>query len=355
MRVDVKQLSAAMDFASRYVGTQTSNVLLGWGWDKLKVRGTDLEKVVDIVLHWEGTEETAKLSIPPKIATSILKTMSGVVELSTNEYGLRIQSDTDDFEIRSVDESVNFYTNVEGNTIKIGADMLARGIKNVVYAIAEKSFSVPLTGVLFWSNGRNVMFVGTDSFRLVEHKEELIAGTEFKLLIPKSFAVNLLALLEYYAPTAVEVVYNEARAMFKFGDIVTSTALIQQAFPDYNNARIMPVEFTSTVEFDKDELTKAIKKVILFTKDANSMVLFKQDGNKIVLSSGKRDKWAGTTEVSFKSETGLGDFAINGYYLLDFLANMSTNTLTMRPSGVNKPILLSEDAVVRYVIRPLNQ
>lgn len=113
-----------------------------------------------------------------------------------------------------------------------------------------------------------LVFVGTDSFRLSEYKTPQTIGSDFSLIIPKSLVNDLRSVLNYAVNQEspdITIHHSENLIAFSFKideiKIITTSLLIQGNFPDYDREEVVPTKFEITLMLDKNETDKAIKKI----------------------------------------------------------------------------------------------
>jgi DNA polymerase-3 subunit beta len=71
--------------------------------------------------------------------------------------------------------------------------------------------------------------------------------------------------------------------------IQTNSLLIQGNFPDYDNEKIVPRSFHTTVTVDSNAIEKAIKKIGILTKDNNNFIHITSQDNILNITSGNTD------------------------------------------------------------------
>jgi len=81
-------------------------------------------------------------------------------------------------------------------------------------------------------------------------------------------------------------------------ELLVTSLLIQGNFPDYNNENILPTKFNTSILIDKEQLEKAVKKILIITKDINNYVLLETQKDKLHVSSGNTEKGEATTSIS---------------------------------------------------------
>lgn len=116
--------------------------------------------------------------------------------------------------------------------------------------------------------GEQLVFVGTDSFRLSEYKVPQSLNSDFSLIIPKSLINDLKSVLNFaISKDSPDIKINHSENLIAFSfmideiKIITTSLLIQGNFPDYDREEVMPTNFEVSIMLDKNECEKAIKKI----------------------------------------------------------------------------------------------
>lgn len=152
---------------------------------------------------------------------------------------------------------------------------------------------------------KNLIFVGTDSFRLSEFKaQSSIKESDFALIVPKITMTDIQKISEYAMSNETDTItvkYSENLIAFqvqvKDMKILATSLLIQGNFPEYDREEIMPRSFNTKILVDKNLCEKAIRKIGILTRDINNYIQIETTKDSVVISSGKTDKGAGTTNI----------------------------------------------------------
>jgi len=299
--------------------------------------------------------------------TDIIKSIEEKkVEISVDQKTqiMTLKSAKDNFDINgiSASEYVALPEVPSENTLSVENQMLADGIAKVEYSVTEKNFSPVLTGVLLKAKEDNLIFVGTDSFRLAEYKAPGIKETNFALIVPKITMTDIQKIAEFAISNEednMSVHYSENLIAFqvqvKDMKILATSLLIQGNFPEYDREEIMPRNFNTKILVDKNLCEKAIRKIGILTRDINNYIQIETNNDNIIISSGKTDKGAGTTTIPAIIEGEAVNFGINGKYITDFIKIIKGDELVFNAIDSQKPLILmdKEDSSYKYVVRPL--
>ena len=137
--------------------------------------------------------------------------------------------------------------------------------------------------------------------------------------------------------------------------IKTNSLLIQGNFPDYDNEKILPKNFNTTITVDSSATDKAIRKIGILTKDNNNFIHLVSQDNILEISSGNTDLGQANTSISAIIDKGDINVGLNGKHVADFMKIANSDRINMNFVDNTSPIVLMEpdSAVYKYVIRPV--
>lgn len=370
--IDTSKLINVIDIATRFVAKNPTlpilqNIYLKASIDTLLLRATDMEKYIEIELPCNVKAE-GTITINAKTFSDIIKTIEGkTIECSVDAKSqiMSISSDKDNFDINgiSASEYVALPEVPKDNTFSLDTQTFAEGINKVEYAVTEKNFSPVLTGVLLKIKGEQIVFVGTDSFRLAEYKiHSSLKDLEATLIIPKMTMWDIQKIAEYAIANEsdeFQIQYSDNLVAFQFAikdiKILATSLLIQGNFPEYDREEIMPQNFATKILVDKYLCEKAIKKIGILTRDINNYIQIETSKDSVIVSSGKTDKGAGTTTIPAIIEGEPISLGVNGKYITDFIRIVKGDEMHIHIVDAQKPMILQDkdDVSYKYVVRPL--
>lgn len=375
--IDVSKLNDIIDISSRFVAKNSTlpilqNIYMKASMDNtLVVRATDMEKYIEIEAPCTTTVEWA-ITVNAKTFSDIIKTIDNwPVELTVDQQSqkLFIKSWKDSFDINwiSASEYVALPDVPQDNMITLDTLSLSKWIEKVEYSVTEKNFSPVMTWILIktkeeaWQ--KRLVFVWTDSFRLTEYKANAtVMWSDFALIIPKISALDIKKVADYAQEKetdTVQVKYSTNLIAFDFTiddmKILATSLLVQWNFPDYEREEVKPTHFNTTLEMDKDECDKAIKKIWIFTRDMNNFIQIDVNDGIAKISSWNTDKWAWTTEIPVLCTWNTVSFGVNGKYITDFIRTMDSENIVFNIVDNQRPLVLQNKNDDNYacVVRPL--
>lgn len=375
LSLEVSLLSELLDLSTRFIAKSSTlpilqNIYIAVVDNEVTIKATDMEKY--ILIHFPiDKAEDGGITIDAKTFFEIIKTIEDDhVELSVSGDNLSISSAKDSFTIKwlPLQEFVALPDLKEPKTIEFPVATLTAGIGKVEFAVLEKNFSPVFTGVLMTtkheSGKDSIVFVGTDSYRLAEYKTPYEGkAQEMKVIIPKSSINDIKKVWDYctskgqHNNVIVNFSHNMILCEFTIGNmsIKTNSLLIQGNFPDYDNEKILPKNFNTTITVDSSATDKAIRKIGILTKDNNNFIHLVSQDNILEISSGNTDLGQANTSISAIIDKGDINVGLNGKHVADFMKIANSDRINMNFVDNTSPIVLMEpdSTVYKYVIRPV--
>lgn len=382
MKVELptKKLHEMLDLANRFISKNSTlpilqNVYLKTEGDKLIMRATDMEKHIEMELP-VTTQTDGALTVDAKTMFDLVRSIddpSIILEADLEKDTLSLKTSKDAFTINGIpaNEYVALPDLHETHKVSLDSKSFGIGIHKVEYAVVEKNFSPIFTGILVRlkkeENANKLVFVGTDSFILTEYKIDFEGElTEnHSIIIPKGTSLDLAHIAhicsndEKNNTMELETSKNLMRCNFSHDSmkISTTSVLIQGTFPDYENEKIMPTTYNTSINIQAQPLDKAIKKIGILTRDIKNFVALSTSEETLTISSGKTDKGDGATKLAITKEGTDTEVFINGRYINEYIKSISAEDITLQIIDNIMPVTLSNSQEENYkcIIRPIQK
>lgn len=229
----------------------------------------------------------------------------------------------------------------------IDAEDLAILINQTVFCVSQNESRPALTGVNFKISGKELVIVGSDSFRLSQKKiimnpENIISQN---CIVPGKSAQELVKILgELKEETQIKVHVSENKMLFVFDEIKLQTNLIDAAYPD--TSRAIPELFETEIEVDKYALLHAVDVASLLSKDVHNNIVnltIAKDTIKISSLSEEIGQVKEELPIRFLKGNAL-TIAINGQFIIDALRANSAQKITLKFNDELKPFVIEAEA-----------
>ncbi len=217
------------------------------------------------------------------------------------------------------------------------------------FAITGEDTRYFLNGALFVLGPSAMNLVATDGHRLafVSTAREAANGAaeaeEVQAILPKKTLWELARLL-VDGEGDVRYVRGENHLFFDVDGRQLISRIIDAQFPAYE--RVIPKQNDKRVEFERDRLTSAIKRVALLSSERSRAVKFQIAEQQIDITSSSPEIGEATESLAVDYEGAPLNICFNAQYILEFLSVADTDSVqlefkdemsqaVMRPVGGN--------------------
>lgn len=336
------------------------NVLMEAEGEELRFLATDLE--VALRSRCKATvSKGGSLTLPAKKLYEIVKALPETdIRIAEDKSGVKVAADRFDSRIQTLPRE-DFPTLPEADgkvTATLSSASLREMIPKTQFAITGEDTRYFLNGAQFVLRSDSMSLVATDGHRLalvsVVRNDGDKRDEEDKAILPKKTLGELGRLLTD-AEGDVEYKRGENHLFFQVGDRKLISRMIDGQFPAYE--RVIPKGNDRHIEFERDRLTSAVKRVALLSNERSRAVKFQVD-------KGKVDVTSSSPELGEAHETLTVDYTgpslqicFNAQYVLDFLAVVATDVVALDlKDEVSQAVLTpvgAEGYEYTYVIMPM--
>ena len=340
-----------------------ANVLIEAMGDEVKFLATDLE----VGLRSKCTAAVSKggsLTLPAKKLYEIIKALPETdVRIETDRNGVKVAADRFDSRMQTLPrEDFPSLPEATGSySASLPREVLKQMVAKTQFAITGEDTRYFLNGALFILRSDSMGLVSTDGHRLAlvnvpreKGKNKVRTDEEVRVILPRKTLLELGRLL---AEGEGDIQYErgENHLFFDIGGRLLISRMIDGQFPAFE--RVIPKSNDKRVEFDRDRLTSAVKRVALLSNERSRAVKFQIDKGKVEIASSSPE-FGEAKEVLIVDYTSAPvTICFNAQYVLDFLAVVETDSVSLEfkdemSQAVMKPIG-ADGYDYTYVIMPM--
>ncbi len=357
-----EELNKALNLVSRVVSVKPSlpvlaNVLLKASKTKLELVATNLETSVKLTVSAK-IEEEGETTLPAKIFSELVNTTKEEkLDLTLNKENLEIKGTNLKASLATISalEYPPFLDKTKGEKQTVPTQLILEALGQVVFASSVDEGRPILTGVLLRGEKENSLLVATDGFRLA--KKEIALNYEGPdLIVPaRSFQEVTRFAQEAAVPDLQMALLTENNQIF-FGSekFELTSRLLEGSFPKFE--QIIPEKFVSSVKLSKGVLVDQIKQTAVLARDLGNVVQIDIDKQKGMFLQAKTAQiGAVSTKLDTKVDGDALKIAFNARYLLDGLAVIPEEIVTLSFSGPTSPAMVSgdKDDSFTYIVMPV--
>ena len=294
----------------------------------------------------------------PETEVSITQSAAGAVNVAADRFSSRMQTlPREDFP--ALPEATGT------GAVSLPRDALREMVAKTQFAVTGEDTRYFLNGALLVLSGTSMSLVATDGHRLalvsasrvVAGKDENTKGEdseEARVILPKKTLWELGRLLGE-GDDVIAYERGENHLFFDIGGRQLVSRVLDAQFPAYE--RVIPKGNDKRVEFERDRLTSAIKRVALLSNERSRAVKLQIDIGKVEISSSSPEVGEASEVMSVEYEDKAVAICFNAQYLLDFLAVVDSDGVVLEFKDEMSQALFSplssEGCDYTYVIMPM--
>lgn len=225
-------------------------------------------------------------------------------------------------------------------------------LKSVSFAVSTSTVRPELASIFLSSDGGTVTAAATDSFRLAERRVALPIPEIDSVLVPGKSIGTLVSL--FGDSRTLMVSFDEHQFGIRDERMNAVSRTTAGSFPDYK--QILPKVFASTVTLPTEELSRALRRIAVFS-DAFSKVKMVVEKKSFSVSSANADVGEIEEQMNTTAEGDDMTLSFNYRYIAEVLGHLTGDTVRLSFAGQGKPLLIEAagDASFSYIVMPMNR
>jgi DNA polymerase III subunit beta len=325
-----------------------ANVLMEAEGNELRFLATDLQVALRSKCA-ASVSKPGKLTLPAKKLFEIIRVLPETeVRIEQDKTGVKVAADRFDSRMQTMPaEDFPSLPRATGeSSLALPAGLLGQMITRTQFATTSDDTRYFLNGVLLISSTDSFSLVATDGHRLAlttAKRETPGPAEEARVILPKKTVSELARLL---AEVDGDIRYErqENHLFFHVGDRVLVSRMIDAQFPAFE--RVVPKGNDKFVEFERERLANALKRVALLSPERSRAVKFSIEEGKVEVSSSSPEVGEAKEVIQVEEYKGPSlQIGFNGQYVLQFLDVVDTD----------KVALELKDEVSQAVMKPVGQ
>lgn len=328
--------------------------------NQISFKSTNLDIGIDVVIPAK-VEREGVVAIKGSVLLGFLNNSSEEGQILVEESGgnLTVKTKSGEAVIKGVPhDDFPKIPNVSGVTgVVMSGSVLSNGIRSVAYSASISHIKPELASVVLYGDGKQLVFVSTDSFRLAEKKISTNIAREIpQTIIPIKNAVELARVAEGFEKEDIKIFFGKNQIAIEGGGIYFVSRVVEGSFPDYK--QIIPKEWKAEAVVLKDDFSRALKTATIFSDSFNQTTISVMPGKKkLELKTKNNDVGEGDIAIQAAISGEATDISFNHKYLSDCLPSISSDSLSLFFSGAGKATLIKgvSDSSFSYIVMPMNR
>lgn len=347
-----------------------ANVLLEADGKEVRMLATDLE--VGLRSRCEAAVgKSGSLTLPAKKLFEIVKALpESDIRIEQDKSGVKVAAERFDSRLQTLPrEDFPTLPDATGSwSATLPKDALRTMIPKTQFAITGEDTRYFLNGALFVLSGDTMSLVATDGHRLAlvqmprergqegkdGKKGKSAEGEELRVILPRK-TLNELQRLIGEGDDDVRFEKGENHLFFEVGGRVLISRVIDGQFPAFE--RVIPKNTDKRIEFDRDRLTSAVRRVELLSNERSRAVKFQIDRGKVEITSSSPELGEAHEVIMVEYDGAPMQICFNARYVTEFLSAVETDVVSLAfkdemSQAVMTPVG-AEGYEYTYVIMPM--
>lgn len=333
--------------------------------DMLVVKAADMENTLVGRVHVHDAEGSGRFCLDARRIVELFKELP--------DQGILFEIDDENLEVK-ISYNNGCYNTVAINgmeypdkarensaeeTIEFtcSGQQVLKGIENTMFAVGTDEIRPQMMGVLWDVKPDRVIFVATDTRKLVKYTNGTSQpGVTCSFILPVKGASVLKNV--FGKEEEIKVTVCPTAVVFESPSFTFDCRLIKGAFPDYN--RVIPQSNPYVLTVDRQSLLTAVRRVAVFGDEGGGLVKFRFTPEKLTLRA--CDNSYGTSgweEVPCNYSGSELMMGFGSQYILEILSTFSTPEVVIKIADPSRPVLClpadnDTDCELIMILMPMN-
>jgi DNA polymerase-3 subunit beta len=338
-----------------------ANVLMEATGNEVALLATDLEVALRSRCVAAGSKPGSVTLAAKKLYEIVRALPDGDVNIATEKGGTTVKVSGGQFSSKMPTLPREDFPSLPeaggGAKATIKGKALAQMVAKTQFAITGEDTRYYLNGAQFVLKPDSMTFVATDGHRLalVITKNEGAKGEDIKAILPRKTLAELGRLLAENPEVDVHYERGENHLFFEIGPRLLISRMIDGQFPAYE--KVIPKGNDKHVEFERDRLTQAIKRVSILSNERSKAVKMILDKGKVEVTSSSPEFGEAHEPIAIDYNGPSLTICFNAQYVLDFLGVVESEIVALElkdevSQAVMKPVG-ADGYDYTYVIMPM--
>lgn len=309
----------------------------------LTATASDLQTVMITTVEVDSKDK-GSIAVPARLLLETLRSLpEQPVSINIDEETFGIELITENGRYKLAGENpIDFPKTPTVNknlSVELTANVLSSTIANTIFAASSDDLRPAMTGLYINFSTENTTFVATDGHKLVRIiRDDIKAATETTMILPKK-ALNLLKSSLPSDSTPVTADFGASHASFTFGSIQMFCRLIDERYPDYNNA--IPTQNPNVLSINRQEFLNALKRISIFSNKTTYQIRLKLADETLQLSAEDIDYSNEANEkLACDYEGEALEIGFNSKFMAEMIGNLSCKAINVEMSAPNRAGLI---------------
>lgn len=224
-------------------------------------------------------------------------------------------------------------------SLTIDSQILLNGISRSLFAAADDELRPVMNGIYFDIHNEDLTFVASDGYKLARLRNLSIKSAERAAFILPKKPANLLKSLLSKDTEQVTIQFDDNIAYIKSTEFEMICRLIEGRYPNYIS--VIPQNNPFKVIIDRLSFINALKRVSVFSNQANSLVRLNLCGGEMKISAQDIDYSTSAEEkIACQFDGTELSIGFKATYLIEMLSNIGSSEVVLELADASRAGLI---------------
>ena len=256
------------------------------------------------------------------------------------------------FQTLVAEEFPSLFSEKGEKLLSLSEEELRDAFLRSVFCVSFDEARPVLSGILLFQKEKDFHVVSTDGYRMSFKKiKGVLLGKGVKKMIVSARLINEALFLKRKIDVFLYAQGNQL--IFDAGDVVLVGRLIEGEYPDYE--RVVPQGHKTRITLNREEFLRILKLSSVFARESAYVVRFSVKNDVLTVSTRSSGLGEGEFKQEVEQEGEGGEIVFNIKFVMDFLRNVSSETVSMEMGSSFEPgvFKLPDDPSFLHVIMPV--
>ncbi|MBR4838956.1 MAG: DNA polymerase III subunit beta [Paludibacteraceae bacterium] len=303
----------------------------------LTLTASDLDTTLITNMEVSESEGEGTIAISAKILLDTLKEFSDQpIEFDINDSTLAIKMRSGSGDFNLIGQNGDEYPQIpsladDAKSVTLPTSTLLSGITKTLFATGDDALRQVMNGIFFDITTENIVFVASDSHKLVRVKTTAAQGDEAcSFILPKK-PTNLLKNILPKEEGTVALKFDSKNACFSLSNYTMYCRLIEGRFPNYNS--VIPTANPYKALLDRAAFMNMLRRVSVFSNQATNLIRLDFQTDSVTASAQDIDFSVSAKEtLACQYEGEEMSIGFHSSFLIEILANIDSTDVTIELS-----------------------
>lgn len=310
----------------------------------LSITASDIENTLTARIEVSDAEGEGSFCADAKKIIDLLKELpdQGISFIvNDTNMSIKINSLNGDFNLIGANgseypQTIEAIGTAESLTFTTSSTQILSGLENTLFAAGADEIWPQMMGVFWDIKPENIIFVATDSRKLVKYQDATEApGIAGSFILPSKPAAILKTMLSK-VDDKVTITFDGKSGTFETPECSLNCRFIKGTFPDYT--RVIPQNNPYVLSVDRLTFLNALRRVAVFVEQGHGLVKFQIEPNLLTLKAQDNTLCtSGIEKISCSFNGGNMVIGFGATFLQEIFATLQSEEVELRLSDPSRP------------------